>query len=110
MKSLAATCAACHGTNGHAVADTAIPGLAGRPADELAAMLRAFKNGTRPGTVMPQLAKGYDDGQITALAQYFAAQRSSRREARGASGASRPSEQRAHQDHSGDRRGRGEQP
>ena len=32
----------------------------------------AFKSGVRPGTVMPQLAKGYSDAQIDALAGYFA--------------------------------------
>jgi cytochrome c553 len=48
--------------------------LAGRPATEIADALRAFKSGARPGTVMPQLAKGYDETQIDLLARYFAAQ------------------------------------
>ncbi|OWQ85525.1 hypothetical protein CDN98_16550 [Roseateles terrae] len=73
-RSLAATCAACHGTDGRSTADDALPRLAGRPATEIAAALRAFKSGARPGTVMPQLAKGYDDTQIDLLARYFAAQ------------------------------------
>lgn len=74
MRSLAATCAACHGTDGRSTADDAVPGLAGRPAEELVRLLQAFKSGTRAGTVMPQLAKGYDDAQIDLLARYFAAQ------------------------------------
>jgi len=82
-RSLAATCAACHGTNGHAVADSAIPGLAGRPAQELIQLLQAYQRGERPGTVMPQLAKGYDDAQIQLLARYFAAQRPTAPAARG---------------------------
>jgi cytochrome c553 len=73
-RSLAATCAACHGTDGRSTADDALPRLAARPAAEIANALRAFKSGARPGTVMPQLAKGYDDAQIELLARYFAAQ------------------------------------
>ncbi len=74
MRSLAATCAACHGTDGRTTADDALPRLAGRPAEEVARLLQAFKTGALPGTVMPQLAKGYDDRQIDQLARYFAAQ------------------------------------
>jgi cytochrome c553 len=37
--------------------------------------LLAFKAGSRPATVMTQLAKGYSDEQIRQLAAYFAAQR-----------------------------------
>lgn len=74
IRSLAATCAACHGTDGRSTADDALPRLAGRPAEEVARLLKAFKTGALPGTVMPQLAKGYDDRQIDQLARYFAAQ------------------------------------
>jgi cytochrome c553 len=35
--------------------------------------MRAFKAGTRPATVMQQLAKGYTDEQFDTLAAYFAA-------------------------------------
>ncbi len=41
-------------------------------AADLAEQMKAFKAGTRPGTVMPQLAKGYSDAQIAQLAAYFA--------------------------------------
>jgi len=34
----------------------------------------AFKSGTRPATIMHQLAKGYTDEQIRLLATYFASQ------------------------------------
>lgn len=74
VKSLAATCANCHGTDGRSVT-TDVPTLAGRPQQEIAASLRAFKSGTKPATVMHQLAKGYTDPQIDALAAYFAAQK-----------------------------------
>jgi len=73
QRALAATCANCHGTEGRAIADSAVPGLAGMPAAYLSMQMKAFKNGTRPATVMHQLAKGYSDEQIEQLAAYFAA-------------------------------------
>lgn len=73
LRTLAATCAACHGTEGRALPDSPVPGLAGLPAGALRQALLAFKSGARPGTVMPQLAKGYEDAQLAALADYFAA-------------------------------------
>jgi cytochrome subunit of sulfide dehydrogenase len=75
LKALAATCANCHGTMGKAVDGASVPGLAGLPASYLADQMRAFKAGTRPATVMHQLAKGYSDAQIDAMAAYFAAQK-----------------------------------
>ena len=74
MRSLAATCANCHGTNGHAVQREAMVPLAGRPAAEIVEQFTAFRDGKRPATVMHQIAKGYTDEQIAALAAYFAAQ------------------------------------
>ncbi len=73
--SLAANCAACHGTEGRAVAATSVPGLAGQPAAYLVDQMKAFKGGVRAGTVMNQIAKGYSDAQIEQLAAYFAAQK-----------------------------------
>ena len=75
VKALAATCANCHGTLGRAVEGAAVPGLAGMPAGYLVEQLKAFKAGTRPATVMHQLAKGYNDAQIDQIAAYFAAQK-----------------------------------
>ena len=71
-RSLAATCAQCHGTDGRAQPGAAVPGLAGVPASTLAEQMKAFKRGARPGTLMPQLAKGYSDAQIERLAAWFA--------------------------------------
>jgi cytochrome c553 len=75
-RGLAAGCSGCHGTDGMAMANS--PTLAGRSRDELARLLRDFKSGARPGTVMPQLAKGYSDAEIDALAAWFASQKASR--------------------------------
>lgn len=71
-RSLAANCAACHGTDGRAAAGASLPGLAGMPAPALVEQMKAFKTGARNGTVMPQLAKGYSDAQIEQLAAWFA--------------------------------------
>ena len=73
-RSLAASCAHCHGTDGQAVQGQAMVKLAGLPADTLAQLL-AFRNGTRPATVMHQLAKGYTPEQLSAIATYFASQK-----------------------------------
>lgn len=68
----AATCAACHGTEGRD--QGAIPAIAGRGADTLYRALVEFKTGQRPAaTVMPQHAKGYSDEELRRLAEYFAA-------------------------------------
>jgi cytochrome subunit of sulfide dehydrogenase len=75
VASLAATCANCHGTQGRAVDGSAVPSLAGMPREYLSSQMRAFKNGTRPATIMHQLAKGYSDAQIEQIAAYFAAQK-----------------------------------
>lgn len=75
IQSLAATCANCHGTNGRAVEGASVPGLAGMPAAYIVEQMKAFKSGTRPATVMHQLAKGYSDAQIDTIAAYFAAQK-----------------------------------
>jgi cytochrome subunit of sulfide dehydrogenase len=75
VKSLAATCANCHGTNGVAVAGSSVTSLAGLDKAYTVAQMKAFKAGTRPATVMHQLSKGYSDVQIDVLATYFAAQK-----------------------------------
>jgi cytochrome c553 len=71
--SLAATCFSCHGPGG--VSKAAIPGLAGRSADSIVTAMLEYKAGKRPGTIMPQIAKGYTDEQIQHIAAYFAAQK-----------------------------------
>jgi cytochrome c553 len=74
VRALAATCANCHGTDGRAIEGSTVPGLAGTPAPLMAEILKAYRNGSRTGTVMHQIAKGYTEHQIEALAAYFAAQ------------------------------------
>ena len=73
-RNLAAACAICHGTDGRSVTKDVIP-LAGLPRDHIATQMKAFRDGSRPATVMHQIAKGYNDQQIDALAAWFAAQK-----------------------------------
>ena len=75
IRSLAATCANCHGTNGKAFEGSAVVTLAGMPKDYIVAQMKAFQTGARPATIMHQLAKGYTDQQIEQIATYFAAQK-----------------------------------
>ena len=75
-RNLAAGCAICHGTEGRSMAkDSVLIPLAGLPRDHIATQMRAFRDGKRPATVMHQLAKGYTDAQIDAIAAWFAAQK-----------------------------------
>jgi cytochrome subunit of sulfide dehydrogenase len=73
LRSLAATCASCHGTDGRALESSAMPALAGMPREYMIAQIKAFKDGSRPATVMQQLSKGFTDQQIESMATYFAA-------------------------------------
>lgn len=75
---LAANCTACHGTHGNTVG-TVLPPLAGQPKDTLLAHLKAFKDGSRPATIMTQIAKGYTDEQLEQMAAWFAIQKGARR-------------------------------
>jgi cytochrome c553 len=68
----AATCAACHGAKGIAVAPT-FPNLAGQSATYLYVQLRAFKDGARDNAVMQPLAKALSDQDMRNLAAHFAA-------------------------------------
>lgn len=70
---LYASCAACHGTAGAGIGGV-LPRLAGQPKGALADSMRAFKAGTRPATIMQQIAKGYTEEQIEQIAAYLAAQ------------------------------------
>jgi sulfide dehydrogenase cytochrome subunit len=75
-RNLAASCAICHGTEGRAgTPDSPLIPLAALPREHIAAQLRAFRDGKRPATVMHQIAKGYSDPQIDAVAAWFAAQK-----------------------------------
>ncbi|MBI3349674.1 MAG: cytochrome C [Burkholderiales bacterium] len=72
-RSLAATCANCHGTQGRP-RGPAMPPLAGMKADVMLELLSDYRRGAQPGTVMPQIVKGYTQEQLRLVTAYFAAQ------------------------------------
>lgn len=69
IRTLAASCAACHGSNGNALGGNAV--LAGMDAAYFTAQMLAFKDGSRPATVMHRHAKGLNVDEINLLAAYF---------------------------------------
>lgn len=75
-RQLAANCANCHGTQGRAKG--AMPSLAGMPKATIVEQMKAFRDGKRAGTIMPQLAKGYTDEQYELAAEYFSRQPAAR--------------------------------
>jgi cytochrome c553 len=70
---LAAACATCHGTDGRSAGIT--ESLAGRPRDQIVTTVKLFREGKKPATIMNQIAKGYTDAQVEAIAAFFAAQK-----------------------------------
>ena len=71
VRAMAANCAACHGTNGRPAPGSTLTGLAGKPKDEIATAMNQFKSGKKPATLMHQIAKGYTDAEIDAMAEHF---------------------------------------
>lgn len=69
----AASCAACHNTQGRSVEGT--PVLAGIPREQFISTFKEFQSGARKATVMHRHAKGYNDQEIELLADYFSAQK-----------------------------------
>jgi len=72
-RTLASSCAACHGTNGNSLSIT--PVLAGLDAHYFATQMLAFKKGSRESTVMHHHATGLTDAEISQLADYFSRQK-----------------------------------
>jgi sulfide dehydrogenase cytochrome subunit len=68
----ASSCSGCHAAR--ADVQSAIPRLAGRNAAELAQQMEAFRSGQRPATIMDQIAKGYSEAEIQAIAAWYANQ------------------------------------
>ena len=70
---LADTCVGCHGPEGSSVGP-AIPSIAGVSAEYFNTVMKAYKDGTRYGTIMNRIAKGYSDEEIALMGDYFAKQ------------------------------------
>ena len=72
IRTLAGSCAACHGTNGNSVGG--IPALAGMDAKQFREKLHAFRSGDQASTVMFRHARGLTDDEVRQLADYFSQQ------------------------------------
>jgi len=70
---LANTCAGCHGTNGNSYGPSA-PTIAGMEEDYLLETMQAYKSGKRSGTIMGRIAKGYTDGELEQIANFYSKQ------------------------------------
>lgn len=70
---IAMNCGTCHGTYGRAFNDS-MPPLAGMDPDKLVNAMIAFRDDTRPGTIMSRLAPAFTEEDYRAIAEYFAAQ------------------------------------
>jgi cytochrome c553 len=79
---LAASCAACHGTQGNAIVkeggnagEENNPVLAGRTREDLLSKLLGFRDGTRKATIMHQHSRGLSLEEIDLLATHFSMQK-----------------------------------
>lgn len=72
LRTWASACASCHGTTGKPTGD-AYP-IAGVDQATLERKLLDFKGKKIPATLMHQIAAGYSDEELKALAAYFAKQ------------------------------------
>lgn len=70
VRTWAAACAACHGPSGKS--EGGMPSLSGHDAADLAKHMKAFRAGSRSGTVMPRLMRGYTEAEIDAIAALWA--------------------------------------
>ena len=79
IRQLAASCAACHGSQGNSVAangdDGANAVLAGMVPAEFTEKMLGFKDGSRKATVMHHHAKGLTVDEINQLAVHFSQQK-----------------------------------
>lgn len=72
-EALGQSCMACHGTRG-ASTEQAVPIIGGQNDVFLSLSLKAYRDGSRPSTVMERIAKAYSTKEIDALAAYFSSQ------------------------------------
>ena len=72
-RDIAANCASCHATDGKSRGG--VPSLVGQDKLGLVQQMKDFRDGKRRSTIMQQLARGYTDAEIEAVAAYLSAQK-----------------------------------
>jgi cytochrome c553 len=68
----ASSCTGCHATSSKV--DTPAPRIAGLSATAIQEAMSAWRQGTRPATVMERIAKGFTEDEIKAIALWYEAQ------------------------------------
>ena len=66
----ALACSGCHPAG--ASVQTPVPRLQGRKAADIVEQMQAFREGKRDSTVMDRIAKGFNDPEIKAIADWYA--------------------------------------
>ena len=69
----ASSCSGCHALR--EASASAIPGIYGRNSGEVLAAMIAFRDGSRPATVMNRIAKGFSEEELRAIAAWLAEQK-----------------------------------
>ena len=69
----ASSCTGCHATSTRVTSP--VPRLNGLDQAQIVRALQEFRAGTRTGTVMDRIAKGFTDQEIQAIAAWYAAQK-----------------------------------
>jgi len=63
---VALQCINCHSTT-----QSKTPVIQGTPAKQMTLLLKSYKSGKLPGTVMNRITQGFNEAELTALAHYF---------------------------------------
>jgi sulfide dehydrogenase cytochrome subunit len=69
----ATACSGCHAAAAGVVSP--VPRLVGLEPAEIVKAMQEFRAGKRPATVMDRIARGFTDGEIQAIAEWYARQR-----------------------------------
>lgn len=69
-RTLAATCAGCHGTSGASVGPS-IPSIGGMDDEYFVEIMQGFRDGEVYSTIMGRIAKGFTDEELERMAAYF---------------------------------------
>jgi len=69
----AAACSGCHPASTRVTSP--VPRLAGLDRAAIVRAMQDFRSGTRAGTVMDRIAKGFTEAEVQAIAAWYATQR-----------------------------------
>lgn len=69
----AASCSGCHAVS--AAAESPVPKINGRSANETVTLMNEFRSGAKPSTVMNRIAKGFTEEETRRIAAWLAVQK-----------------------------------